>query len=70
MAIMALAIPLSDMAGSTSSRRGGASAPVYSAQGVRGGEIILKGRRSRFIFIAGLAALTLTALVLGTLSLA
>ena len=36
---------------------------VYKAQDVRGGEIILKTRRRRIIFIAGLAALVLIAIL-------
>lgn len=58
------------MPGAMQSPRGGQSAPHYSAQDARGGEIILKSRRNRLIFIGGLAASVVAALVFGTLSLA
>ena len=37
--------------------------PSYSAQDARGGEIILKTRRRRIIFIAGLVGFVLFALL-------
>tara|TARA_R110000782_G_scaffold117364_4_gene207767 strand:- start:82240 stop:82416 length:177 start_codon:yes stop_codon:yes gene_type:complete len=58
------------MPGAPQSTRGGQSAPRYSAQDARGGEIILKTRRNRLLFIGGLAASVVAALVLGTVSLA
>lgn len=41
----------------------GAGAPHYSAQDARGGEIILRTRGRRMIFIAGLAGIVLLALL-------
>lgn len=52
------------MAGPKPSDRRNDEAPRYSAQDARGGEIILKKRRNRVIFAAGLVALVLAALVL------
>jgi hypothetical protein len=41
-----------------------ATAPHYSAEQVRGGEIILRTRRRRIIFIAGLVGFVLLAILL------
>lgn len=48
--------------------RDGSPAPHYSARDARGGEIILKSRGSRIIFVGGLAALIVMALILGVAS--
>ena len=40
--------------------------PHYSAEKVRGGEINLRTRAERLIFIAGLAGAVILALLLGT----
>ena len=45
-------------------------AKTYRAEDVRGGEIILRTRRRRIIFIAGLAGFVLLALILSLASLA
>lgn len=42
----------------------GEEGPVYSAEKVRGGEIILRTRRRRIIFIAGLAGIVLLGLLI------
>jgi hypothetical protein len=41
---------------------------TYSADEARQGEIILRSRRSRIIFVAGLAAFALLAVALGLLT--
>ncbi|ARU17981.1 hypothetical protein [Croceicoccus marinus] len=46
------------------SRTGGHQRPTISAQDARGGEIILRTRRRRTIFIAGLVGFVLLAVVL------
>lgn len=48
--------------------RDGSPAPHYAARDARGGEIILKSRGSRVIFIGGLAAFVVMALILGVAS--
>jgi len=45
-------------------RRAGDEGPHHSAQDVRGGEIILRTRARRLIFITGLAGFVILALVL------
>ena len=45
-------------------RRGGAEGPTLDAQRVRQGEIILKSRATRTIFVAGLVGIVVLALVL------
>lgn len=50
-------------------RGAGDEGPQYSAQDVRGGEIILRTRARRLIFIAGLAGFVILALVLSVAGL-
>ena len=45
-------------------RRADDKSPHYSAQDARGGEIILRTRAQRVIFLAGLAGFVVLALVL------
>jgi len=50
-------------------RRAGDEGPHYSAQDVRGGEIILRTRARRIIFMAGLAGFVILVLVLSVAGL-